>query len=134
MQKNDHVSFSYNEVLSGYQPSQMVEQRKNQHFKDHLCPHPQGNCLVSPRELHTQLPGKQQISFHFLAVKRVNRTVLEFTSTFQCPIYIYIHLCTPLLHAQMSPSDTNFKSVYLLPSFTPAPHCNLLLSLLTFFL
>jgi hypothetical protein len=36
----------YDEVLSGYQPGQMVEQWKNQRFKDHLCPIPQGFFLA----------------------------------------------------------------------------------------
>jgi hypothetical protein len=50
----------YDEVLLGYQPGQMVEQWKNQHFEDHLCPCPQvGIFTVQPfdpadslRELH----------------------------------------------------------------------------------
>jgi hypothetical protein len=37
---------SYEEVLSGYQPGQMVQWWKNQHFKDHLCPRPQGTSLT----------------------------------------------------------------------------------------
>jgi hypothetical protein len=50
----------YEEVLSGCQLGQMVEQWKNQCFEDHLCPHPQGTSLTSQpfdlagslRELH----------------------------------------------------------------------------------
>jgi len=30
----------FDEVLSGYQPGQMVEQWENQRFEDHLCPRP----------------------------------------------------------------------------------------------
>jgi hypothetical protein len=37
----------YDEVLSGYQPGQMVEQWANQHFEDHLCPRPQGTSLTT---------------------------------------------------------------------------------------
>jgi hypothetical protein len=40
------MNVKYDEVVSGYQPGQMVERRKNQRFEDHLCPHPQGTCLV----------------------------------------------------------------------------------------
>jgi hypothetical protein len=36
----------YDEVLSGYQPGQMVERWANQRFKDHLCPCPQGTSLT----------------------------------------------------------------------------------------
>jgi hypothetical protein len=36
----------YDEVFSGYQPGQIVEKWKNQHFKDHLCPRPQGTSLI----------------------------------------------------------------------------------------
>jgi hypothetical protein len=32
----------YDEVLSGYQPGQMVERFANQRSEDHLCPRPQG--------------------------------------------------------------------------------------------
>jgi hypothetical protein len=32
----------YNKIFLGYQLRQMVEWRKNQRFKDHLRPHPQG--------------------------------------------------------------------------------------------
>jgi hypothetical protein len=39
----------YDEVLSGYQPGQMVERRKNQRYEDHLCPRPQGTSLMSDR-------------------------------------------------------------------------------------
>jgi hypothetical protein len=40
-------AIEYDEILSGYryQPGQMVEQWANQHFEDHLCPHPQGTNL-----------------------------------------------------------------------------------------
>jgi len=31
----------FDEVFSGYQLGQLVEQRKNQRFEDHLCPRPQ---------------------------------------------------------------------------------------------
>jgi len=49
---------TYDEVLSGYQPGQMVEQWKNQHFKDHLCPRPQGTSLtVVFSDLSTIWPG-----------------------------------------------------------------------------
>jgi hypothetical protein len=52
----------HNEVLSGYQPGQMVERRENKRFEDHLCPQP-FDPVDSPTELHhTQSPGKQQIS------------------------------------------------------------------------
>jgi hypothetical protein len=36
----------YDEVLSGYQPGQMVERWKNQRFEYHLCPRPQGSGLT----------------------------------------------------------------------------------------
>jgi hypothetical protein len=64
----------YDEVLSGYQPGQMVERWANQRFENHLCPRPQGtnvglltaqpfDSADSPRELHhTRSSGKQQIS------------------------------------------------------------------------
>jgi len=34
------------DIFSGYQPSQMVERRKNQLYEDHLCPRPQGTSLI----------------------------------------------------------------------------------------
>jgi len=37
----------YDEVLSGYQPGQMVERWENQRFEDRLCPRPQDTGLVS---------------------------------------------------------------------------------------
>jgi hypothetical protein len=36
----------YDEVLSGYQPGQVVERWENQRFEDHLCPRPQGTSLT----------------------------------------------------------------------------------------
>jgi len=33
---------SYNKLLSGYQPGQVVEQWKNRHFEDRLRPRPEG--------------------------------------------------------------------------------------------
>jgi hypothetical protein len=33
---------SFNKIFSGYQPCQLVKRRKNQRFKDHLCPRRQG--------------------------------------------------------------------------------------------
>jgi hypothetical protein len=36
----------YDEVLSGYQPGQMIERWANQRFEDHLCPRPQGTSLT----------------------------------------------------------------------------------------
>jgi hypothetical protein len=32
----------YNEVFSGYQPGEVIQFSRDQHFKDHLCPRPQG--------------------------------------------------------------------------------------------
>jgi hypothetical protein len=32
----------YNKMFSSYEPCQLVKRRKNQRFKDHLCPLPQG--------------------------------------------------------------------------------------------
>jgi len=43
------LATEFDEVLLGYQPGQMVERwkkKKKQHFKDHLCPRPQGTSLV----------------------------------------------------------------------------------------
>jgi hypothetical protein len=37
------ISATHNKMFSGYQPCQLVERRKKQRFKDHLCPHPQGD-------------------------------------------------------------------------------------------
>jgi len=42
------------EVLSGYQPGQMVERWKKQRFEDHLCLRPQGTSL-SPLNHLTRL-------------------------------------------------------------------------------
>jgi hypothetical protein len=47
----------YDEILSGYQPGQMIERWANQRFEDHLCPRHQGTAQPfdpadSPRELH----------------------------------------------------------------------------------
>jgi hypothetical protein len=40
--KHEAVSTpTYNKILSGYQPRQMVEWRKNQRFEDYLRPRPQ---------------------------------------------------------------------------------------------
>jgi len=41
------LATEYDQVLSGYQPGQMVEWWKNQRFEDHLCPHPQGTSLTN---------------------------------------------------------------------------------------
>jgi hypothetical protein len=42
----------YNKILSGYQLCQMVkQQKKNQHFKDHLCPCSEGTH-VSGEPVH----------------------------------------------------------------------------------
>jgi hypothetical protein len=41
-----YKSHQYDEVLSGYQPGQMVERWANQRFEDYLCPRPQGTSLT----------------------------------------------------------------------------------------
>jgi hypothetical protein len=43
----------YNEVLLGYELGQVVEQWKNQHFEDHLCPRPQ--------DADMDMVGKKQV-------------------------------------------------------------------------
>jgi hypothetical protein len=49
----------HNEIFSGYQACQLVRRRKNQRFKDHLCPCPQGTdvseepvCVIYRPEFH----------------------------------------------------------------------------------
>jgi hypothetical protein len=78
-------SSSYDEVFLGYQLGQMVEWWENQHFEDHLCPHPQGEVfktlVFSPLNHLTWLiawenfiilsPRKQQISLLALHVDKI---------------------------------------------------------------
>jgi hypothetical protein len=40
------VATKYNKIFSSYQQRQLVEWQKNQHFEDHLHPHPQGTELA----------------------------------------------------------------------------------------
>jgi hypothetical protein len=40
--QNHKTSFTFNEVFSGYQPGEVVQFFRDQHFEDHLCPRPQG--------------------------------------------------------------------------------------------
>jgi hypothetical protein len=59
-----YIFIWYDEVLSGYQPGQVVERQANQRFEGHLCPRDVGLLTAqpfdpadSPRELrHTQSP------------------------------------------------------------------------------
>jgi hypothetical protein len=56
----------FNKIFLGYQPRQMVEWRKNQRFKDHLCPRPQGN-EVAGVPIRGWQPGK--ILLYIVAMK-----------------------------------------------------------------
>jgi len=38
--------WQYNEILSGYQPSQVVQRWKNQRSENHVCLHPQATQLL----------------------------------------------------------------------------------------
>jgi hypothetical protein len=50
----------YNDVLSGYQRSQVVELWKKQRFEDHLCPRPQGaDAVFSPFNHLTRLIARE---------------------------------------------------------------------------
>jgi hypothetical protein len=67
-----NLIFGYDEVLSGYQPGQMVERWANQSFEDHLCPRPQDTSLTmvgkniltiyiythTHTHTHTHIPGQ----------------------------------------------------------------------------
>jgi hypothetical protein len=55
------LATEYNEVFSGYQPGEVVQFSRDQHFEDHICPRPHGrrnnpSGLVSTKLNHlTQL-------------------------------------------------------------------------------
>jgi hypothetical protein len=61
----------YDEVLSGYQPGQMVERWKNQSFEDHLCPRPQVTSLtmVGKNILTKYIPG--QVTFNTTYIRNI---------------------------------------------------------------
>jgi len=46
------LATKYNKALLGYQPCQVAERGKNQHFKDYLCPRPQGTDMAGDPVCH----------------------------------------------------------------------------------
>jgi len=58
--KDCHVRNKYNEVLSGYQPGQVVERWKKQRFEDRLRPCPQGADMVTFGNQPTNQPTNQK--------------------------------------------------------------------------
>jgi hypothetical protein len=51
------ISNFFNKVFMGYQPWQFV--KNHQHFRDHLCPHHQGNDVTVCQVRPTYMPPKR---------------------------------------------------------------------------
>jgi hypothetical protein len=105
----------YDEVLSGYQPGQMVEPWENQRFEDHLCPRPQGASTAlpfdpvdSPRKLHDSISTYLTMPFNiwvanvtgwcddsFLAFTRRSLILVTFQEMKRVSTSSLTELCAP---------------------------------------
>jgi hypothetical protein len=102
----------HNKIFPGYQPCQLVKRRKNQRFKDHLCPRPQdAEHPGSPRTFYYRSsPWKLQIIHVCLwLTKEIGKSVTYKGNNFQLYGVISIVSLIPQQYTLICNNETQWQ-------------------------